>query len=621
MIVKLNNQLKTILVIFLIILSFAGYAQNDAESQLALEYYRNKEYDKASELYLKLYGKNKVKIYYNYYLYCLFELKLFDEAEKFVKKEIKKSPDDLSLFVDYGFIFQSKSQQNEANEQFDNAIKKIIPDQVQIINLANAFISKREYEYAELTYLKGRKLIRDNYPFNLELANLYQLQRNYQKMIDEYLDLLTISDTYIQTIQNRLNNTIYSDTDSSLVKILKSSIVKRIQKYPDVNIYSELLIWLYIQDKDFKNALTYSKSLDKRNRESGERLISLARIAVSNLDYEIALECYKYVIEKDKNGDFFIVAKNEYLNTLYQKIIIANDYSKSEISELEKNYLTTLAELGEKASTISLIKELCYIQAFYLNKSDIAIEKLENAIIFSGIKPMDLFEAKLVLADIYLYSGDLWTAAIYYAQVEKSNENSPIGYEAKYKKSKLAYYSGDFKWAEAQLDVLKASTSKLIANDAFYLSSIINDNIALDTITTALEMYSRAELSIFRNNDSIAELILDSISKQFPTHSLSDDIAFLKSKIYEKTKNYNKALEFLEKIVKDYSYDILADDALYEMAKIYDFQLNDKQKAMDSYKDILIKYPGSIYVVDARKRYRLLRGDLVKKESSLFDNS
>ena len=613
--------MKAYLVILFLFLSFIGYSQTDDESQLALEYYRNKEYDKASEIYIKLYNKNKIKIYYNYYLYCLFELKEFDEAEKFVKKEIKKAPEDLSLLVDYGFIFKSKNQPNDANEQFDNAIKKIIPDQVQIINLANAFISKREYDYAEQTYLKGRKLIRDNYPFNLELANLYQIQRNYQKMIDEYLDLLTISESYIQTVQNRLNNTIYSDQDSSLLKILKTSIIKRVQKYPDVSIYSELLIWLYIQDKDFKNAFIYSKALDKRNKESGERLISLARIAVSNLDYEIALECYKYVIDKDKLGDFFIVAKNEYLNTLYQKIIIANDYSNAEISELEQNYLTTLSELGEKASTISLIKELCYIQAFYLNKSDLAIEKLENALAFPGIKPAGLYEAKLVLADIYLFSGDLWTAAIYYAQVEKSNENSPIGYEAKFKKSKLAYYSGDFKWAEAQLDVLKASTSKLIANDAFYLSSIINDNTALDTITAPLEMYSRAELSIFRNNDSLAELILDSIAVQYPTHSLSDDIVFLKSKIYEKSKNYNKALEYLEKIVKDYSYDILADDALYEMAKIYDYQLNDKPKAMEAYKDILIKYPGSIYVVDSRKRYRILRGDASGKESKLFDNS
>ncbi|OFX49337.1 MAG: hypothetical protein A2046_05635 [Bacteroidetes bacterium GWA2_30_7] len=613
--------MKNILIIIITFLSFSCYSQTNDESQLAMEYYRNKEYDKASEIYIKLYNKNKVKIYYNYYLYCLFELKEFDEAEKFVKKEIKKAPEDLTLLVDYGFIFKSKSQPDEANKQFDNAIKKIMPDQVQIINLANAFISKRENEYAELTYLKGRKLIRDNYPFNLELANLYEIQRNYQKMIDEYLDLLTISDSYIQTVQNRLNNTIYSDSDSSLVKILKSSIIKRVQKYSDVSIYSELLIWLYIQDKDFKNAFTYSKSLDKRNKESGERIISLARIAASNLAYEIALECYKYVIDKDKDGDFFIVAKNEYLNTLYQKIIIANDYSESEIIELEKSYLLTLNELGQQASTISLIKELSYIQTFYLNKSDEAIARLEKAITISGIKPSYVFEAKLVLADIYLYSGDLWTAAIYYAQVEKSNENSPIGYEAKFKKSKLAYYSGDFKWAEAQLDVLKASTSKLIANDAFYLSSIINDNTALDTITTPLEMYSRAELSIFRNNDSLAELILDSIAKQYPTHSLSDDIVFLKSKICEKSKNYNKAVEYLEKIVKDYSYDILADDALYEMAKIYDYQLNDKPKAMEAYKEILIKYPGSIYVVYSRKRYRILRGDVVGKDSGFNNQS
>lgn len=604
--------MKLLKFILLFTISLNIFAQKDDDTQLALEYYRNKEYEKAADIYSKLFNQTKQKVFYNYLTYCYLELKNYDEAEKLVKKEIKRTPEDLSLYVDYGFILKSQNLSKDAVEQYETALKKISSDQIQIFNLANAFISKREYEFAEQTYIKGQKLLKNSYPFNLELANLYQIQRNYEKMIDEYLNLLLVSETYIQTVQYRLNNAIYSDSDSSLTITLKNSIIKKIQKHPDVRILNELLIWIYIQEKDFEKALLYSKSLDKRNKESGERILSLARLALSNEDYKTTIDAYKYIVNKGYSSEYYLIAKNEYLSALYQKIIKTNIYTKQEILELEKNYLETLSELGEKASTISLIKELSFIQSFYLSKHEAAINRLENALLIPGVKFNDLSEAKLVLADIYLFSNDIWSAAIYYAQVEKSNENAPIGFEAKFKKSKLAYYSGDFLWAQAQLDVLKASTSKLIANDAFYLSSVINDNITIDTNSVPLQQFSSAELLIYQNMDSLAIQKLDSIENQFPTHTLIDDILYLKYKISLKNQNFNQAKENLEKIVINHSYDILADDAMFKLAELFQFKFNDNEKAMDYYKNLLIKYPGSIYVVEARKRYRELRGDTFK---------
>ncbi|MFZ4549479.1 MAG: tetratricopeptide repeat protein, partial [Bacteroidales bacterium] len=57
--------------------------------------------------------------------------------------------------------------------------------------------------------------------------------------------------------------------------------------------------------------------------------------------------------------------------------------------------------------------------------------------------------------------------------------------------------------------------------------------------------------------------------------------------------------------------DLLADDALYNLAGLFENQLNDKAKAMQLYEKILTQYPGSLYVVDARKRFRSLRNDPV----------
>jgi len=60
-----------------------------------------------------------------------------------------------------------------------------------------------------------------------------------------------------------------------------------------------------------------------------------------------------------------------------------------------------------------------------------------------------------------------------------------------------------------------------------------------------------------------------------------------------------------------YSFDILADDATYKLALIYEEDKKDKVKAMELYQKLMTSYQGSTYVVEARKKYRLLRGDIV----------
>ncbi|HBF89316.1 MAG TPA: hypothetical protein DDX39_11805 [Bacteroidales bacterium] len=602
--------------IIFILVALISFSQVN-ESQLALKYYQNKEFDKAADVYLKLYEKQKSAYFYSYYINCLLELKDYETAEKSLKKEIKKDPANLSLYVDYGFVFKVQNYFAKADEQFETAIKNIYPDRQQIMNLANAFIGKREFDYAEMTYRKGQKLEKD-YDYNMELANLYYIERNYEAMIDEYLNLLETDENYIQTVQNRLQNVIYTSNDDSMLEILKSSLIKRIQKSPDISIFSELLIWIYIQDNDFENALTYTIAIDKRKKENGERLILLARSANTNERFEIAIEAYKYVISKGIDSEYYTDAKNEYLNSIYNKITNSGIFTKIEIEDLEKSYLETLDELGKKSTTISLIKELAHLQGFYLHKVDSAISLLEKSLEIPGVKPSNISECKIALGDLYLLNNDVWAATIFYGQVEKNDPNSLLGHEAKFKKAKLAYYVGDFQWAEAQLDVLKASTSKLISNDAFYLASIISDNLALDTSEQALKMYARADLLSFQRKDSLAMITLDSLSENFKTHSLADDVLYLKANIYTISNNYLKASELYEKIYSDYSYDILADDALYHLAIITEEKINDKEKAKQFYNDLLLKYPGSIFVSDSRQRYRKLRGDVLKKTEEKF---
>jgi tetratricopeptide (TPR) repeat protein len=474
-----------------------------------------------------------------------------------------------------------------------------------------AFREKYENEYAERTYLRGRELLKNNKCFRNDLANVYMLERKYEEMIGEYLDMLDDNEMNLANVESRLQSVMFMDIDDNLQRIIKTDILKRIQTRPDYTPYNELLIWLYIQEKEFDKAFIQTRAIDKRNNEDGDRVMSLARLSASNEFYSEALEMYRYVINKGSSSNNYFNARRELLGTQFNHLLSGPDAPLDSIALLEINYEKAFAEFGKNAQTVSMIREMAHIKAFYLNKPEDAIAMLEDVIKVQGVNSFTLADCKLELADIDLLAGNIWEAALVYGQVEKANENNPTGHEAKFRKARLAYFTGDFKWAQAQLDVLKASTSKLIANDACELSLLISDNSDMDTSEAALRMFARADLLSYQNKDSLAILTLDSLLKMFPAHSLTDEAYFKKAGIFYKLRKYEDARECYQIIYEHYGFDILGDDALYRLARMYENNFHDLQKAMELYKEFLTTYPGSIYVIEVRKFYRKLRGDVI----------
>ena len=95
----------------------------------------------------------------------------------------------------------------------------------------------------------------------------------------------------------------------------------------------------------------------------------------------------------------------------------------------------------------------------------------------------------------------------------------------------------------------------------------------------------------------------------FSGHTLSDEILFKQAEIQVKKKNYTQAAKLYEEVANNFSFDILADDALFHWAELLQEKLNDNTKAQELYEKIVLDYSDSIYTVEARKRFRTLRGD------------
>ncbi len=586
------------------------FAQQSTDEQLAQQFFQNKEFDKALDYYEKLYNKKSPQQFYTPYLNCLIETKDCKKAEKIVKKQIKQNPDSPQLYVDLGNVYTVGEEPDKARTAWDQAIKSIKIDD-QAFAVANAFMATHQYNYAIATYLKGRKISQNNYPFSFELADVFKEKGDNISMINEYLDLLETQDSYIQTVQNALQTSFGNDAATKQNELLKTELLKRISKSPDNTIFSELLIWMEIQQKDWDGAFVQAKALDKRKKEEGNRVMGLAQLFAQNEAYDVAIKAYQYVISKGPEVYYYTKARIELLYVYYQKVVTKGNYTATDLTELEKNYNTTIKELGKSASTVPLLENLAHLQAFYLNKPKDAISLLEETIAIPQLSPQVQADCKLELADILLMTGDIWEASLRYSQVEKAFKYDEIGQEAKFRNARISYYTGDFKWAQAQLDVLKGATAKLISNDAMDLSLLISDALADDTNEAPLAIYARADLLAFQNKDSLAKITLDTINTLFQNHALADEILYKKAQIDLKHANYAEAATYYEAILKNYGEDVLADDALFKLADLNENQFKNIDKAKELYQQLLEKYPGSLYVVEARKRFRKLRGDTI----------
>ena len=597
-----------IFVLGILLCALTAHAQ-ETDMELADYYYNQGMFEQAKLYYEKIYKTNKTSKVFNNYLNTLIELRDFEEAEKMAKKKIKEDVKDGVGYVKLGDLYRKFNMPEKANEQFDEAVKRVEPTRSNIQRLANEFGLINEYEYALKVYEKGRAQSKDGYNFTYEVANMKGNLGDQAGMTEAFLDLIGEEEHYLQTVQNSFNRLLNLEENAQNMEMLKTALLKRAQKFPDKTIYAEMLAWLFMQKKDFASALVQSIALDKRQNESGSRLINLAQLALNNDDFETARKAYQAVIDKGPASDYYIIARIEKLQVSKEELAQNPNSDSSLYNQLELDYFAALNEIGRSHETAILMKELAHVQAFHLQKSNDAVALLREAISLPGIYNKTLALCKLELGDVQVFNGDIWDASLLFSQVELDFKDDMLGNEAKFRNARISYYTGDFEWAQGQLDALKASTSKLISNDAIDLSLLITDNFNMDTTTAPMMMYARADLLAYQNRFSECIITLDSILTEYPAHTLTDEIKMLKASIYMKRGQFDLARDLYQNVVDLHFTDITADDALFKLALLHEHVYKDNAKAMMLFEKLITEFPASLYVVEARKHFRALRGD------------
>lgn len=598
---------KVFVFIFLIFsIQKTVFSQADEKVMLAQQYFMNGEYDKAKTIYEKLYQSTSYKdLIYENYVQTLIKLRDYVDAEKIIRKKIKEENNNFSYKLHLGQLLKEKGDPNEAEKIFIDIIRTMPPDAFYINQVANQFYRINDYQLALKTFLNGRKILGNEREFAYELINIYRFLKIKDGLSIELINILDHNPEFLSMAKSNASRVFETNED---YQFLKSQILKKIQKSPQNIELADFLAWTHIQIKEYNMALIQVIALDKRTNDNGSRVFALANILSENKAFEEAEKGYNYLIAKGPTQSYYVVSKVSLLK-VKQEQLLSEKLNVSGILLLEKNYEELLNEFGKNSRTLFAVKELAKLKANALNKPQEAELLLEEALKFNGLKAEDIAAIKLDLADVYILNNDPWEASLVLGQIEKSLPNDPLAQEAKFKNAKLSFYNGNFKWAKAQLDVLKASTSQLIANDALDLSLLIQDNTRQDTLGEALKIYARAEFLRTQNQYAQAVSTLDSIEIIFPNNELADDILLSKARIYTSQNQTNEAILAYEAIVNNHPQSIWVDDALYSLGIMYEDTLKNKDKAVVYYQKLIEDFPGSLFVIDARKRFRNLRGD------------
>lgn len=598
---------KIFVIFFLCYLQLTGFAQSDTDDQLAFQYFQQGKYLEAATLLERLFDKTKSDTYFDLYYTSLIKIKKFDEAEKLVKKLVRQAPQNHQYKMALGRIYQEKGQTDAANKVYLETISSIPKDEFKIRQIANTFYSFQAYDLAVATFVQGRKLFNDEKMFTYELLSIYRFKKDKNLLIQEYLNALGGMPELLPQAEIVLSNILEDKAD---YQILQGALLKKIQKEPQNEIYNRLLIWQYLQQKEYDIALRQLIAQDKRIKDDGSVLFNAANTFVANQAYNTAIKAYEYLIGKGKDSPYFLPAKVELIDAKYQ-LVLSGQITNTAIADLAAQFDVLIEEYGRTLQTVFAIKKWANLQAYYLNDPAKAEKALEEAVKITGLSGKDIGEIKLQLGDIYILTQQPWEAFLIYEQVAKQFEGQPVGNEAHYRSARLSFYQGNFAYARSQADVLKAATSQLIANDALNLSLLISDNLQSETDSNALKMYADAEMLEFRNLKLKALAKLDSIAIAYPGNSLEDDILIAKSKIYTKNNDIENAVKALKALIDQQEQGVWADDALFLLADLYENKLKKEEEAKGLYQRLINEHPGSMYTIEARKRFRKLRGDII----------
>jgi len=571
---------------------------------LAKQYFNDGEYEKALVFYERLVAENPRRMdFAESMVRCYQQLEAYDKAESFLLNRLNSGNAYPTIYIELGYNYRLQDKIALAGEYYDKALAAIEKNPNYGYGIGVGFQRFALLDYALKAFERAMEL-NPQLDYYFQIALIYGEQGKIKQMFEAYMELLGNGRSSLGNVIGRISDFITDDPNSENNQLLREVALKKAQKEPSV-LWNELLSWLFVQQKQFNYAFIQEKAIFKRTGEvSMERLEALGASALENQAPKIAVDIFSYI---EKNSTDQVTRLNAQLNLLDIELITS---SPKDYPGIDKQYQELVSEYGYQPNTLQLQVAYANFLTFRKNESDKAIPILKKSLELPMAKYGEAY-IKMALGDILVFDQKFNEALIYFSQIQKNLKNDVLGQEARFKVAQTSFYKGDFDWALTQLKVLRGSTSQLIANDAMQLSLLISDNSFEDSTQTALKKYAKADLLAYQNKNEEAVAVLEEILQQHKGEKIEDEALLKQAELLVKAGNYDSALFNYTKIVEFYADDILADDAHFAMAELFRETLNQPEKAKYHYEKILYNYQDSYFFPQARKNFRMLRGDII----------
>lgn len=589
--------MKKLLLHISLFFSLIGFSQNE---QLAQYYYEKGDFEKAKISYEEL--LQSVPQNYQYFIRtidCYQQLKQFEVAEKAIQTRLDKYKQS-SLLVELGYNFKIQQQDEKAQKYFEQALAKIKSNPNEVYGIANSFEKKVLLDYALQAY-KTAVQLQPNFNFNYQMGLLYGQLGNTDMMISTFLDEAFVHQESTILIQNQFSRFMTDEGDAGFSANLRKALITRTQKNQDV-YWNQFLSWFYTQQKEFGKAFVQEKAIYKRNPESLNAIINLAQLAIDEKDDTTATTILEFVLENTTEIELLVQA-----NTYLMQVKI-DTTSEKEWSNLETELSALISKYGISPFTLSLQLMQAHFLTFNLKKPE-AGKTIVRAALELQLDEYETAKAKMELADILLYEAKFNQALLYYSQIENDLKNDAVAHEASLKAAKTSYFKTDLEWALKQFKELKSASTQLIANDALEYFLLINDNTVADSTQVALKAFAKADYLEYQNRNQEAIQAFQAILKLYKGQEIEAVTNLRLGQLYEKIGEFSLALAQYQSIIEQHSDGIYVDEALYFSAELYKNQLQLPDKAKPLYEKIIFNHQDSIYFVEARRKFRELRGD------------
>jgi len=529
---------------------------------------------------------------------CYQEMGNHHKAEKILKKTLLDNPSQKYLHVEIGYNLDRQQKKELAKKAYLRALEAIQSDSSLGGIIGRMFQQNNLLNYALEAYSKTMNLDQ-NANFKFQMAQIYGEKGEFEKMFDAYMELVDDNENHVGNIQRYMNRYIDDNPLSRNNIALKKSLLKKSLRNPK-NVWNQLLSWLFTKQKEYEKSFVQEKTLFRRDPKDLAPIFKLAKIAFEDKEYLTARKCLNFLLNNSN------VLEEKLGAELYLLKIARKTSNKNSLHLFEK----TLQEYGINQNTLTIQKEYADHLIFQENDPLKGIEILENALDLTK-NTFRRGEIKLKLGEAFLFCGRFNKALLHFSQVQNQLKNHPLSHEARFKVAQTSYFKGDFAWAKLQLKVLKSSTSQLIANDAVHLFLVISDHESRDSIPTGLRAFAKAALLTYQNKTKMALSTYDTILRKYRGFPIEDEALFNQAHLYLKENLYEKAIENFLKIISIDSEGMLVDDSYYLLAEIYKNHLKDLKKATEYYQKIIFERTSSIHLVEARRKYRELRGDVL----------